>query len=1015
MKMRAFIFILIFLLSVANLSFAADDGSSADATGQASDAPPKTKAELKKEAKEAKAAKAAADKAAKAAAAAEKKAGAQKKPDEQPVADNKPAAASVSAPTRAASPIDQLAKDIREGKIDEAKTYFVNHLSPNDKDADGRNALHFAAEAKNKDLIDFFRRLGAEVDAVDKDGDTPLNITARNLDSESAYLLVAAGANIHHKGSDGITPAVAAVKGSNDLYLRAILTEKSLLSTDDDGNTILHIAAKEGTLARVDTILNSAGKVLPELTSKKNNAGQTALDICYAQKTSLPHAEISVTLINHLAVSQDPMNAYFAPAIRNLNYNQRSAAGISPLYFSISEGYSGWTDYLLDKKADPSLKNTDGNMPLNQAVRVADIETARKLISFGANVNAQDAHGNTPMHIAMPSDVLPSVHMEILTLLIDKGANLNLKDEHGDSPLHILVSLNCTPQILALVLEHGADVSIHNIKGETPFFLAVDQGRTELIPLLLEYGSDIFAANNNGVTPFERALQLGGLVLKETITEDTVKQSDNSGNTPLLAAVRLNASADIVRGIIDKKAVVNARNQEGDTALHIAVRQNNAASGDILIARGADVFLQNAKGESPLYLTFFSPGGIRDWMLSGTVLTDADAQGNTILHKATEWKLDNTIAGIAQRGANVEAKNILGETPLFLAVHINSASTVRSLINAGASLNARDPLGNTALHAAVRWDAQSAAEALIGAKIDLNAYNLYGNTPLHDAVKLGRFSLQQLLVQRGANPEIRDGAGSTALMVAVAMGNFRSADHLIRAGADVNTRNNNGETPLLIAVKSERSDLVKLLIDRGAQIHARDADEESPFTVALSISSRMVLSLLEKGKDQTDEEGRSPLDIALLARKSQSEIEDITKWVGNKQLSSVDRRGWTPLRYACDLQNWTAAKFFTDQGSDVFSPARDGKTPVDIVFDVSVSGGAINREAVRALFGGKSINAQDTSGNTALHYAAKLGNVELLRFLLELGAVRGTKNTAGESPYDIALRWGSKDASDILR
>jgi ankyrin repeat protein len=653
----------------------------------------------------------------------------------------------------------------------------------------------------------------------------------------------------------------------------------------------------------------------------------------------------------------------------------------------------------------------------------------RKLIMSGADVNVQGVQGSTPMHITMPAGTPPALQNEILELLLNEGANPNLRDNNGDSPIHVLVSVNCTPEILSMILnkldgqgQPLANVTIHNSKGETPLFIAVDKSRTELIPILLDRDSDIFAANNSGVTPFERALRIGNPVLPLIITEKTVKQSDNNGNTPLLAAVRFNANADVVRDILKVDTNVNARNQEGDTALHIAVRQNNAASGELLISRGANVFLENAKGESPLYLTFYSPGGIRDWMLAGSVLTAKDSEDNRILHKVAAWKLDNVIAAIAQRGADIEAKNVQGETPLFVAVHIDSTSTVRSLVSAGASLNARDQLGNTALHAAVRWGSQGAADALIGAKIDINAYNLYGNTPLHDAVKLGLkgtvyFNLQQLLVRRGANLEIRDKEGNTALLVAIAMGNSRSAAHLIDNGADVNTRNNEGETPLLIAVKNERSDLVKLLIDKNAQIHARNADEESPYMIALKTSQRMVLSLLEKdGRDQTDDEGRSPLDISLLATPpvGQPQIEEITKWVGAKQLVSVDRRGWTPLRYACDLKKWAAARFFTDQGADIFATARDGKTPVDIVFE-STSGGSINIEAVQALLSGKSINAQDTGGNTALHYAAKIGNVELIRILLDLGASRGTKNTAGESPSDIAARWGFPAAADLLR
>jgi ankyrin repeat protein len=304
------------------------------------------------------------------------------------------------------------------------------------------------------------------------------------------------------------------------------------------------------------------------------------------------------------------------------------------------------------------------------------------------------------------------------------------------------------------LLRGRADVSTHNIEGKTPLYTAVEEKAVDIIPLLLAYNADIFAATNTGSTPFERALtdftsaNAGGLygsgyggyggssssnsgtsatppsTLDALITERTVLQADNGGNTPLLVAVRRGASVDTVRKILDKNAVVNARNQEGDTALHLAVRNNNAAVGELLLSRGAEIFLQNAKGESPLYLTFYSPGGYRQWMFNQIVLSARDGTGNTILHYATQWAMDAAIPEIVAKGANLEAQNVTGETPLFIAVHADSAPTVRALIGAGASLSGRDTLGNSPLHAAVRWNAQAAAGVLLSSGIDVNAYNL---------------------------------------------------------------------------------------------------------------------------------------------------------------------------------------------------------------------------------------------------------------------------------------------------
>ncbi|GMO21325.1 MAG: ankyrin repeat domain-containing protein [Spirochaetaceae bacterium] len=907
---------------------------------------------------------------------------------------------------------ERLGVLIETGKQEEAKTLFVNSMNPGDVSPDGKNALHYAAAAKNTELADFFVKLGASVMTADNEHNTPLNISASLGDSKTAAVFVNNGAYIHNRNNAGETPALLAINPQNSGLLTAILTSTSLVSVDEDGKTILHLAIEKENQTAVETIIRAArdarGAVLQNLLGIRDKAGQNPLDDCFSNRTSNTAASISVSLINAGGSSSDGFFAIFAPAVRILNYNLRSSAGLPPLNYAVRERYTGWTNYLLEKRADPNIKSTAGDTPLIEAARTGDIEAMRVLLRFGAQVNTQDAQGNTAMHVAIP----PEAHRNALSLLLENNGNPNIRDMRGDSPLHIVVDLDRPPDVLEVLLAARADVSIHNIDGKTPLFIAVEKNRSALIPLLLSYRSDIFAADNAGVTPFEQALKTNSPALDQLITPETVMQSDNGGNTILISAVRLRASADVDRRILDRQSavnIVNARNQEGDTALHIAVRQNDSAAGELFISRGADIFLQNAKGESPLSLTFYTKGGVREWMFVPAVLNAKDGQGRTILHLAAEWKLDQSIPVIVSKGAVVDAQNSLGETPLFIAVRFDSASTIRALLQAGANLNGRDSLGNTALHAAVRYEALSAAEALINARIDINAYNLGGNTPLHDAVRLGKFSLANLFVQRGANLELRDSNGNTPLALAILEGNLRMAEYLVRNGADVQTRNSSGSTPLLTAVQDERSDLVALLIENGAQIHAQNAAGVSPFMAALNVSPRIVLSLLSKGRDQTDNEGRSPLHIAIAAKKSEQEIEAIAGWVGTKQLSVVDREGQTPLRYAVNNGNWEAAKFLTDQGSNVFSVAMDGRTPADVAFSYG------NKDAVRALFGGKSVSATDQSGNTPLHYAARQGSADIISFLLDLGAQRSAHNTAGETPADIAIRWGNTEAANLLR
>lgn len=886
---------------------------------------------------------------------------------------------------------------MQKGETDKVKQLFQGKMDPRSTDEKGRTPLLRAAELRDAPLVSFFITLGTPVDQPDNGGRRALAIACAQNDPETVKNLVAGGANIFLKSSaTDPSPAEQAFSQGGSL-LSALMTKDTVRARSPDGETLLSMAVQRGNLEAVQSIL-----ALGAVVNERDGAGKTALDRAYEHGDSYQHALIAEVLVKAGGLSNNQAYAYFAPAVRTWNYNLRYSDGLTPLHYAAREGQGGFVTLLLERGAEINAKSASGSTPLQEAVRTGQIGIMKQLLAKGADTNIRDAKGNTALHIVLPLQV----RKEGIALLLSHGAKPNIRDDHGDSPLQIAIDLNMGVEIEKMLIDAGADVNNRNVEGKTPLHTAVEQDRMEYIPLLLQRGADIFATDTVGNTPFDGALQKNGEALKALITPETVGLGDNGGNTILHLAVKAGADVSIISLILDKKGAINARNKIGDTALHIAVAQNEREIGELLISRGADIFATNAAGQSPLFLAAQGPQQ-REWMLNSTTLEAKDGLGNGILHYGALWKMDALIPVLIQRGTLTEGKNATGETPLFIAVKANSPSTIRALTQGGADLNARDTMGNSVLHAAVRWHGPLGAQELIQEGADVNSRNLAGKTPLHDAIRLGMPDMVTLLLKAKASLEIRDIDGNTALMEAVMAGNPSLMETLLDQGADPMARNSRGDTPLHIAVALNRRDMATLLLGRGVSLHAENGSGQTPFQVALSTSVDMVSTLLTKDRlSSYDDKGQSPLHIAVAQHSTGDIIKSIINLGAN--LSVIDSDGKTPLRRAVDEGSWDTARILIDAGADAFSTAPDGESPAT----VALSKG---NTAIEALFDGKNINSHDSAGNTVLHYAAYRGNPDEIALLIKLGASKTIKNLSGETAYNVAKRWGKDKNSALLQ
>ncbi len=355
------------------------------------------------------------------------------------------------------------------------------------------------------------------------------------------------------------------------------------------------------------------------------------------------------------------------------------------------------------------------------------------------------------------------------------------------------------------------------------------------------------------------------------------------------------------------------------------------------------------------------------------------------------------------------------QRPLADLIQNGERAAALAAIDDGADVNATQGDGTTPLHWAVyKVDRELVAELLDrGAKADVT--NNYGSSPLAEAVKLGDFPLVRQLLDAGANVESPNGDGQTALMLAARIGALDVAKLLVERGADVNAKEAwRDQTALVWAVDGNFPELTELLIDSGADVNVRASanDWDSQITsepraqyrpvggltvliyAARSGCTRCVRSLLAAGADidQPTPEGMTPLMIAIdntsydTARLLLDEGANPHVW---------DWYGRTALYVAVDMSNLRGR-----QPHPTASSETSATDLVRLLLDAGVNPNAqLNMH--RPSRGGNSGRFADellTTGTTPLLRAAIGADIDAARLLLAHGALVDLPNVHGVTP-----------------
>jgi ankyrin repeat protein len=352
------------------------------------------------------------------------------------------------------------------------------------------------------------------------------------------------------------------------------------------------------------------------------------------------------------------------------------------------------------------------------------------------------------------------------------------------------------------------------------------------------------------------------------------------------------------------------------------------------------------------------------------------------------------------------------DTHLVEAAQRGDATAVAELLKPGADADAAAPDGATALHWAAHLDKLKLAGRLVRAGANANAANRYGVTPLMLACTNGNAAMLELLLNAGADPNIAMlGAGETPLMIAARTGKTPAIRTLLAHGAKPNSpENSRGQTALMWAAADGHVGAVQTLIKFGADVNARSRGGFTAFLFAVRQGQTGVVQALLKADADVNQ--------ALPGKR------------GRRDAAPAETTGTSALGLAIGNAHYELAAMLLDAGAHPNGVRKD-RTPLHTITWVRKPGigsnapaprgsGRMNSlEFVRKLAEhGADLNARMTTrrggartalnmqGATPFLLAARTGDAELMRLLVELGADPLIPNKDNTTPLMVAAGIG---------
>ena len=441
-------------------------------------------------------------------------------------------------------------------------------------------ALHTAIAKGHVNVVRILVEKGADVNVVDRYGSTPLMLAAKRGYLEMVQFLIDHGARINAMNNQGCTVLMLATEHQYWEMVSFLIEHGAGVNAVDCYGRIPLMFAAECQHWEMVSFLTKHGATVNVVDRK----GHTPLMLAAERG----HWKTVSFLINHGA-----------------RVNVLDKNGCTPLMLAAKGGHWDIVSFLLEHgaSAQGKLKDKLSRTPLHCVANSCSVNIIAKLVSLGANVNAQDDNSVTPLMKAVEKG-----YFDTVSFLIRHGADVKLKDNRGRTALHF-IRYGKADKIIELLVTSGANIDEEDNGMQTPLqtsiLTAISCSCYSSVPcIFVEHG-----ANVTRLSPSQGGMLVCCCIhckyfdLTHSMVTAGVSIGVKNGEcvNPLVLASQ-NGHDSLVKALILAGVNVNLKDTIGYTALHWAARKQHIQCGVLLAQAGSDLSIRNYRGKTALEL-----------------------------------------------------------------------------------------------------------------------------------------------------------------------------------------------------------------------------------------------------------------------------------------------------------------------------------------------------------------------------------------------------------------------------